>query len=39
MHWYHNEGQVMGRVDEKLKIRERKLKEAKENRFEVRNVN
>jgi putative transposase len=37
---------LLGRVDEKLKIRERKLKEAKENRFsrgipseEVRNVN
>jgi transposase InsO family protein len=30
---------LLGRVDEKLKIRKRKLKEAKENRFEVRNVN
>ncbi len=30
---------LLGRVDEKLKIRERKLEEAKENRFEVRNVN
>jgi len=30
---------LLGRVDEKLKLRERKLKEAKQNRYEVRNVN
>ena len=30
---------LLGRVDEKLKLRERKLKEAKQNRYEVRNAN
>lgn len=30
---------LLGRVEEKLKLRERKLLAAKQNRFEVRNAN